>query len=117
MRHRRQLASGLALVLSAGLPATVLSAQSIAARIGATRTGTVWMSFATANGVCGNGRGQIALKKDGQSAHFETLGEYKKEWQDECVPGPVRVSLDLERGTVTSLRAYVGGHWSGRSSG
>lgn len=106
----------LALAALALLLPAVLPAQSIASRIGATRTGTVWMSFASAKGVCGNGRGQIAVKKDDQSAYFENVGEYQKEWKDECVPGPVRVSLDLERGTVASLRAYVGGNWNGRAA-
>lgn len=116
MRRPANVLAPLALVLSTGLLAAVLPAQTIATRIGTARTGTVWMSFASARGVCGNGRGQIALKKDDQSAFVGDLNEYKREWNDECLPGPVRVSLDVERGTVTSLRAYVGGNWNGRAA-
>ena len=97
----------LALAALALLLPAVLPAQSIAARIGATRTGIVWMSFASAKGVCGNGWGQIALKRGDQSAFFENLDESKKEWKDECAPGPVRVSLDLERGAAKPAKQAI----------
>lgn len=88
-------------------------AQPIAQRVGAVRDGTVRMTFASAPGVCGNGRGSISLRRERGEAFFGGRDRSEKEWTDECEPGPVRVSLDLDRGRVVALRAYVGGTWRG----
>jgi hypothetical protein len=48
---------GLALVASTG------DAQSLGARVAAVRSGTVRFAFPAADGVCGNGRGDISVRR------------------------------------------------------
>lgn len=76
--------------------------QEVGARVAAVRDGTVHLSFAARPGVCGNGRN---IQSGG------SRGERDQEWEHECEPGPVRVSLGVKEGAVTSVRAYVGGRW------
>lgn len=88
-------------------------ARTIAQRVAEVRAGTVWLSFAAMPGTCGNGRGGISVRTGGRNSFFGSGDLASKEWEDECEPGPVRVSLDVSRGTVTALRTYVGGRWRG----
>lgn len=92
------------------------AAQSIASRVADVGTGTVWMSYAARPGVCGNGRGSISIRDtDGGRSQYNIGSRRSREWEDECEPGPVRVSLDVRRGDVTEVRAYVGGRWRGEA--
>lgn len=108
VRRRALLLVAPALVGSASI-----AAQSIAARIGAVRAGTVWMTYASAPGVCGNGRGNISVRGDRSLGYHEGGDRAAREWEDACEAGPVRVSLDLDQGRIVSLRTYVGGRWRG----
>lgn len=92
------------------------AARAIAQRVAEVRSGTVWMSFAAMPGTCGNGRGGITVRTGGRNAFFGSGNLASKEWEDECEPGPVRVSLDVSRGTVMALRTYVGGRWRGSAA-
>ncbi|MEX2180920.1 MAG: HEAT repeat domain-containing protein [Gemmatimonadaceae bacterium] len=108
--------SALALVASVLLlGGSGAQAQTLASRVAAVGTGTVRLEYASQPGVCGNGRGNISIRRgDGTSTFTGTYSRgSRNEWEDECEPGPVRVALDVERGTVTALRAYVGGRWRG----
>jgi hypothetical protein len=89
-------------------------AQTLRERVAATRNGTVRFEFAAADGVCGNGRGNIQIKREnGRLAQ----GEFSsREWEDECEPGPVRIAADVSGGTVIALRSYVGGSWRGTAT-
>lgn len=89
-----------------------LAAQSLAQRVAAVRNGTVRLEYAADEGVCGNGRGNISIKR-GSSRTVMNGGTRGREWEDECEPGPVRLALDVERGEVTEIRSYVGGRWRG----
>lgn len=116
MNARTGFASRLASAVAFGtvtLGAVALEAQPVAQRIDAVREGTVWMTFASAPGVCGNGRGSISIRRERGETFFGSRDVAEKEWTDECEPGPVRVSLDVDRGRVVALRAYVGGRWRG----
>jgi hypothetical protein len=106
MRTLRYLAPALLL-------AADLGAQSLERRIAAVRDGTVRFEYAAAEGVCGNGRGNISIRRDGGRSNYNNGDSSGREWEDECEPGPVRIALDLSRGRVTGLRAYVGGRWRG----
>lgn len=102
------------LMLSLAAVGTEAMAQSIASRVSGVGTGTVWMSYAAKPGVCGNGRGSISIRDDGGNrSQYNTGSTRSREWEDECEPGPVRVSLDVRRGEVEDVRAYVGGRWRG----
>lgn len=89
--------------------------QGLPARIAAAPDGTVRMSFAARPTVCGDGRNVIALDCSAgrcgrHSIRFEDYHE-GDEVEYDCEPGPVRVSLTVRKGTVQSLRTYVGGRW------
>lgn len=106
------------LVGSAILLAGELGAQSLARRVESVRTGTVRFEFPAAEGVCGNGRGSISIRRaDGRSTYSNgnTTSSSRREWEDECEPGPVRVAIDVSRGEVVEVRAYVGGRWRGEA--
>lgn len=91
----------VALLVAAGLAAPA-GAQSLAPRIAGAGEGTVRLSFAAREGVCGNGRNIIH-----NTRHYSD----RDRWEHECEAGPVRVALDVERGRVTAVRTYVGGRW------
>ncbi|MCE9601884.1 MAG: HEAT repeat domain-containing protein [Gemmatimonadetes bacterium] len=92
-----------------------LPAQGLAARVSAVNSGTVRFEFPAADGVCGNGRDNIGVRSGGRMSISQ--GEFRsREWESECEPGPVRIALDLSRGAVTGLRAYVGGQWRGQAA-
>lgn len=79
------------------------AAQSIAARVGAVRDGTVQMRFAPRPGVCGDGNGStwIQNSRGDRSGTFYGSGRY------ECVVGPVRVTLDRSAGETVRIRKCV----------
>lgn len=76
----------------------VVAGRTLAARVAAAGDGTVHFSFAARPGVCGNG-GNVHISSS------------RSEWEDDCEPGPVRVSLTRRDGQLTGLRSYVGGRW------
>jgi hypothetical protein len=82
------------------LPAP-LAGQTLAQRIVAAGDGTVRLSFAARRGVCGNGGHNITVISDDE----------QEEWESDCTPGPVRVSLRVSGGRVTEAHTYVGGRW------
>lgn len=97
------------------LPVAVTGAQTLATRITGVGTGTVRLQFASQPGVCGNGRGNITVQRpDGRSTYQgNSIRSGRDEWADDCESGPVRLAVDVSRGTVTDVRAYVGGRWVG----
>jgi HEAT repeats len=106
------------LILSAAVVAVfggTLEAQSIASRVGGVRSGTVRMSYPAAAGVCGNGRGNISVRRGDGTSTYSAGNVRAKEWEDQCESGPVRVALDVDGGRVTDVRAYVGGRWRGEA--
>jgi hypothetical protein len=103
----------MVVVTSVACLVTETGAQTLAQQVAAARSGTVRFSYPAAKGVCGNGRGNISVRRDERSNTISSGTSRQREWEDECEPGPVRVALDLARGEVTDLRAYVGGQWRG----
>lgn len=101
-------AAGL-LLASVLVPASVTAQQSLEQRITSVGTGTVRLSYAAKEGVCGNGQGgNISIRRrDDQRS---------REWEDDCEPGPVRLALDVTDRRVTRVRAYVGGRWRGEAT-
>jgi hypothetical protein len=82
------------------LPA-VVTGQSLAARIRGAGEGPIHLSFAARPEVCGDSRGMV----------FRNAGDQDDEWQGDCEHGPVRVSLRMRGGRVTSAETHVGGRW------
>ncbi len=79
------------------LPA-LLAAQSLQDRIARVSSGTVRLSYAAREGVCGRGNSVNLRRGD-------------DEWESTCDDGPVRVSLRMSEGRVISARTRVGGRW------
>ena len=88
----------LALVLLAGAVPGSVAAQGLAARVAAVREGRVHLSFAARPGVCGNGRNISMTQGSG-------------DWESDCEPGPVRISIERQGGATARIRTYVGGRW------
>jgi len=97
-----------------------LRAQSLDQRI-TRQEGTVRMSYTPREGVCGDGGATIYTWEPGSSrrtihvrgnTYSNTIDDrFADEWEPNCVPGPVRVAITVEAGSITSLRTYVGGEW------
>ena len=88
------------------LPA-VAGAQTLRQRVAALGEGTLRLSFAARPGVCGNGGHSITIVDD----------DGRGEWESDCVPGPVRVSLQVRGGRVQDAHTYVGGRWRANGAG
>lgn len=78
-----------------------LAAQSLAARLAAAGEGPVHLSFAARPGVCSSGGHGITVSKSDDD----------DEWESDCEPGPVRVSLRMRSGRVAGAETWVGGRW------
>ena len=87
------------------IAAPALAGQSLASKIDRVKDGTVRLSFAAREGVCGNGRNNI-------STHSGNRGE----WEHDCESGPIRVVIERTAGRSTDLRTYVGGQWRGQAT-
>lgn len=89
--------TGLLLAL---LPASV-GAQSLVERVRQAPDGTVRLSFAAREGVCGSGPNSITI----------TDGDGDSEWEQNCERGPVLVSLRMRGGRIAGAETHVGGRW------
>ena len=92
----------LTAVLSASVSANSISAQTLAQRVDAVRDGRVLMAFQARPGVCGGSNGSIWTRESWKSSSWN---------QNDCLTGPVRVSLGRAEGTTISVRVFVGGVW------
>jgi hypothetical protein len=106
-------------VLLAALAGVLLVApaagQTVAQRIARAPDGTVHLSYAAREGVCGNGAGVISFDCANGACGARHRIVSNADWEDDtpcpCDTGPVRLSLQVSGGHVTRLRTYVGGHW------
>lgn len=83
---------------------TATTAQDLARRVAAVKDGVVRLSFATQEGVCGNG--------DNISVH---RGDKERDWTSDCKAGPALVQITKSGGTITRIKTHVGGRWLPRS--
>lgn len=78
-----------------------VGAQSLAEQLRRAPDGTVRLSFAAREGVCGSGPNSITI----------TDADDDTEWEGSCERGPVRVSMKVRGGRVAASETYVGGRW------
>lgn len=95
------------------LAAQAAGAQQLAARIAATRDGTVRFTYAARSGVCGDGRdvirvGNVTYVSDGDQT-------YRGASVDRCDFGPVRAEIQRSGGETERVRLHVGGRWNASS--
>lgn len=88
---------GLVLALAAG----PLQAQTLAQWVQRAPGGTVRLSFAAREGVCGSGSHSITISDR----------ESNDDWESDCERGPVRVTMRMRSGRVQEADTYVGGRW------
>jgi hypothetical protein len=93
-------------LLAVSVVTVPVRAQSLAQRVRAVGTGVADLHYTSRSGVCGDGRGSISF---GNGMHFgEWNGSDRDGLTRSCVPGPARVRLRVERGTITNVRVTVG---------
>jgi len=98
--------SRVALVVAmASVVAMPVRAQSLAQRVRAVGTGAAELHYTARPGTCGDGRGSFSF---GSGMHFGTWYGRSDGMTNACLPGPARVRLRVEGGTITSLRVSVG---------
>jgi hypothetical protein len=93
--------------------ALALQQGGLADRVAAAPEGEVRFSFATRDGVCGNGRNISFDCDDGRCGRqrISSGNYYDDETGCACEPGPARVVLEKRGGQVSRIRTYVGGAW------
>jgi len=101
----RILAVGSLLVLS-----SAAEAQSLASRVNAVRDGKVRMTFASRDDICGFNGGMSR----GKDNHMNWSNDKRSEDVDydvECSEGPARIVVEKSGGSISKIKAYVGGRW------
>lgn len=107
-------------MIALALALVLVQQQPLERRVASAPDGTVRFSFAARPGVRGNGRNIISWDCDGATGrncrNRQTDGATEDDWDSPCDSGPVRVVLTVRRGSVLSLRTYVGGEWRASSN-
>lgn len=109
----------IALLCLEGAPGPALG-QNVASRIGAVRDGVVRMSFDADPDVCGDGEDLIGRRSGNEPDSFTFMRNggrgttFHGVWNgaEDCVPGPVRVSVRKLGGVAEAVRIHVGGQWA-----
>lgn len=110
MIRRAVAAAALGLWASVGTDAQ--SAGAVGAQIERVRTGTVRLTFAAREGVCGNGMSWYRTRS-GSFSGTVINGNWSgaRDVEASCERGPVRLVVVRKDGETTELRSYVGGTW------
>jgi hypothetical protein len=102
------LAVGMAFAPSVSVSTPTLAQTTLAQRVRRAPDGVVHVQFAARPGACGDGGDLIGFRKALFAESFQSIGNWDA---PNCRPGPVRVALSVVNGTVTRVKAYVGGDW------
>src|SRR4051794_38684754 len=106
MSARIRMHSAMLAVAMASAVAMPVQAQSLAQRVRGVGTGVAELHYTARPGTCGDGRESFSM---GNGMHFGTwYGRASDGMATYCQPGPARVRLRVEGGTITSLRVSVG---------
>ncbi len=92
----------------AATPIPALAQSTLAQRVSRAPDGVVHVQFAARPGTCGDGRDLIGFRKALFAESFQSIGNWDA---PNCRPGPMRVALSVVNGTVTRVKANVGGDW------
>jgi hypothetical protein len=97
--------SALLAVVTASVVAMPMRAQSLAQRVRGLGTGVAELHYTARPGTCGDGRGSFGF---GNGMHVGGWHDGSDGTPMACVPGPARVRLRVEGGTITSMRVSAG---------
>jgi hypothetical protein len=92
-------------VVAASVVAMPVWAQSLAQRVHGLGTGVAELHYTARPGMCGDGRGSFGF---GNGMHVGGWHDGSDGMPMSCVPGPARVRLRVEGGTITSMRVSAG---------
>lgn len=111
---RTHLLTTMLLLVACG---TAPAQSPLADRIMAVKDGTVRLTYAVREGICGDGVSFIRDRTRGENNFIsfdDSNGRYRgRNWRDmACEPGPARVAFLKSGGMVTRVRLYVGGQWA-----
>jgi hypothetical protein len=108
----RRAAAAATLLMCASVGADAQSASAIGAQVERVRTGTVRMTFAARDGVCGNGMSWYRTR-GGSFSGTVINGNWSgaRDVEATCERGPVRLVVVRKDGETTEMRTYVGGRW------
>jgi HEAT repeat protein len=112
---RYQLLTALAVVAT-----TTAGAQSLANRVSGAGDGPVQFSFASREGVCGNGRGMFRVDEDGWYQTTSYSGNYSNGNFDRdqgCQRGPVRVVVTHAGRDLVKIETFAGPLYNDSESG
>jgi hypothetical protein len=106
----RNTKTALIIVLALLLPVVAVTAGSeIEYAVENMDSGTVRLSFAARDGVCGDGDECIFINDSRICWRCDKNDD--DDWESDCQEGPVRVSLKVRNGEVVKLKTRVGGKW------
>ncbi len=108
----RRAVAAVALCLGASRGTDAQAAGAVGAQVERVRTGTVRMTFAAREGVCGNGMSWYRTR-NGSFSGTVINGNWSgaRDVEASCERGPVRLVVVRKDGETTELRSYVGGTW------
>jgi len=102
----------IAVVALAAVGAVQAGAQSLARRVTSIGNGDAQFTFASRDGVCGDGATFIHDGLGGESRIYENgnihTGRFNGRDERACEPGPVRIVVSVADGEVVQLRTYAG---------
>jgi hypothetical protein len=109
------LAAASALVVVACVVPPRAEAQGLARRLAGVKNGTVRMTFASRDDICGYNDGITTNARENARTrgNWNWSGNRSEDviYDNECSEGPARVVVHLQDGDVTKVKAYVGGRW------
>lgn len=82
-----------------------LAAQGIADRVRSVQDGKIRMTYAARPNVCGDG--------EGHNWRFQ----HSDDWEGACARGPVHLQIEMRRGRIVDIDAWIGGRWRPESPG
>src|SRR5438874_6793407 len=114
-RNSRWLAAAGTLIVLACMVPSRADAQNLARRLAGMKNGTVRMSFAARDDICGfdNGITSNARENAHTRGNWNWSGNRSEDvvYDNECSEGPARVVARFENGQLTRIHTYVGGRW------
>jgi hypothetical protein len=118
-RNSISLAAAGTLVVLACIVPPRAEAQNLARRLAGVKNGTVRMSFASRDDICGYDNG-ISTNRRGDSNSRSGWNNSREAedvvYDNDCSEGPARVVAHFDNGQLTRIRSYVGGRWRAAGS-
>jgi hypothetical protein len=100
------MTTGALVLLATACASRSTEAQGLAQRVRTVGDGMVELHYAPRPGVCGDGRRYFSMGRHNYVGDWSSRDG--RDWRASCVPGPARVRMRVERGTISEIRVTVG---------